>query len=100
MDDILALGVASVCRYCVEKTGDVPFGFLSTIYVEKVTAVGCRTIPLRVKLEAIEQNVTFSAWFAGTLDLERKGLELIRNCLSRAAEVSAIPDTVQLHLCY
>lgn len=59
-----------------------------------------QTVPLGVKLEAIERYVAFSACLTGPLDLKGKGLVAVSKSLGRAIELSGIPGIVQLQQQY
>jgi hypothetical protein len=54
MNNILPIRVASIFRYHIVKTADVPFGFLPFIDVKVVAATPSRTVPLGVELLAID----------------------------------------------
>jgi len=54
MNDIPAIGVASICWYHIVKTANVPFCFFPLIDVEVVAAMSGSPVPFGVELLAVE----------------------------------------------
>ena len=92
MDNILSVRAASIFRYYVVETADMPLGFFSSVDVKVVATVGCGAIPLGVELLTIEYDIALPACLVCTLDLEGVDLAVMSEGSRQVNGVSALPE--------
>lgn len=74
MNYVLSIRITPIRWYGVEKTANMPFGFLSAVDIKIVTAMSSRAIPFGDELQAVKLHMTLTTRLAGSFDLKGEGL--------------------------